>query len=307
MADKAVQVVNIEQGLLDSGLQITDAKQLLEAYGMPLVRVGELLAQYQDIVVTDVNDQANMQRAREMRLELKGYRVDIKKRHDTLKADVLKQAQAIDFVERTARNFIAPAEEYLEKQENFAKHLAAERAQKKLAERKAALLKWTDNIAPYEAGLLALSDEDFEQLEHDLKTAKENADAAAKLAEAERQKELEKARADKAEADAKAAAAAEEARKERQAAEAERAKAAKLQAEKDEAERKAKAEADAKAEAARKAAAAPDKQQLLDAIGCVELPTPSLKTDAGIEMFGKIEAHLAKTLDMYRKQIKEGM
>lgn len=300
MADKAVQVVNIEQGLIDSGLQITDAKQLLEAYGMPLVRVGELLAEYESIKVTDVNDQATMQRAREMRLELKGYRVDIKKRHDALKSDVLKQAQAIDFVERTARQFIAPAEEYLEKQENFAKHLAAERAQKKLAERKAALLKWTDNIAPYEAGLLALSDEDFEQLEHDLKTAKENADAAAKLQEAERQKELEKARAEKAEADAKAAKAEAEAK-------AEREKAAKLQREKDEAAAKEKAEADAKAAAAKKAAAAPDKQQLLDAVGCIELPTPSLKTDEGIELFGKIEAHLAKTLDMYRKQIKEGL
>lgn len=300
MADKAVQVTNIEQGLLDSGLQITDAKQLLEAYGMPLVRVGELLAQYQDIVVTDVNDQASMQRAREMRLELKGYRVDIKKRHDALKADVLKQAQAIDFVERTARNFIQPAEEYLEKQENFAKHLAAERAQKKLAERKAALLKWTDNIAPYEAGLLALSDDDFEQLEHDLKTAKENADAAAKLAEAERQKELEKARAEKAEADAKAAKAEAEAK-------AAREKAAALQKEKDNAaaaERKRQAD---EAAAAKAAAAAPDKEQMLKAIDAVQLPTPSLKTDAAIELHGKIELHLERTLDMYRKQIKEGL
>lgn len=300
MADTAVQVANMEQGLIDSGLQITDAKQLLTAYGMPLVRVGELLSQYQDIVVTDVNDQATMQRAREMRLELKGYRVDIKKRHDVLKADVLKQAQAIDFVERTARNIIEPAEKYLEAQEKFAENLAKERAQKKLAQREAALLKWTDNIAPYKAGLLALSDEDFEQLEHDLKTAKENKDAAAKLAEAERQKELEKARADKAEADKKAADA--EAK-----AEAERKKAAALQKEKDDAAAaKAKEEAD-KLAAAKAAAAAPDKQQLLDAISCVELPTPSLKTDEGIELFGKIEAHLAKTLDMYRKQIKEGL
>jgi hypothetical protein len=300
MSEKAVQVNTMEQGLIDSGLQITDAKQLLEAYGMPLVRVGELLSQYQNIVVTDVNDQATMQRAREMRLELKGYRVDIKKKHDALKADVLKQAQAIDFVERTARNFIAPAEEYLEKQENFAKHLAAERAQKKLAERKAALLKWTDNIAPYEAGLLALSDEDFEQLEYDLQRAKENADAAAKLAEAERQKELEKARAEKAEADARAAKA-------EAAAKAERDKAAALQAEKDAAAAKvAKEEAD-KLAAAKAAAAAPDKEQMLKAIDAVELPTPALKTDAAMELHDKIATHLAKTLDMYRKQIKEGL
>jgi hypothetical protein len=300
MADKAVQVVNIEQGLIESGLQITDAKQLLEAYGMPLVRVGELLAQYESIKVEDVNDQATMQRAREMRLELKGYRVDIKKRHDTLKADVLKQAQAIDFVERTARNFIEPAEKYLEAQEKFAENLAKERALKKLAERKAALLKWTDNIAPYEAGLLALSDDDFEQLEHDVKMAKENADAAAKLAEAERQKELEKARADKAEADAKAAKA-------EAAAKVERDKAAALQKEKDDAAAKAAKEEADKLAAAKAAAAAPDKQQLLDAIGCVELPTPSLKTDAGMQMFDKISTHLERTLEMYRKQIKEGM
>lgn len=300
MAKNNSQVANIEQGLVDSGLQITDAKTLLSAYGMPLVRAGELLTQYESIVVSDINDTATMQKAREMRLELKAIRVDVKKKHDLLKADVLKQANAIDFVERTVRQFIQPAEAHLEAQEKYAENLAKERAQKKLAERKAELLKYTDNIAPYEAGLLALSDEDFDYLVHDLKMAKENAEAAAKLAEEQRQKELATARAEKAEADAKAAKAEAEAK-------AEREKAAKLQAEKDEAERKAKAEADAKAEAARKAAAAPDKQQLLDAVGCIELPTPSLKTDAGIELFGKIEAHLERTLEMYRKQIKEGL
>lgn len=289
MADTAVQVVNIEQGLIDSGLQIKDAKQLLTAYGMPLVRVGELLAQYESIVVSDVNDQATMQRAREMRLELKGYRVDIKKRHDTLKADVLRQAQAIDFVERTARNFIEPAEKYLEAQEKYAENLAKERALKKLAERKAELLKYTDNIAPYEAGLLALSDEDFEYLVMDLQKAKENADAAAKLAEAERQKELEKARAEKAEADARAAKA-------EAAAKEERDKAAALQAEKDAAAAKvAKEEAD-KLAAAKAAAAAPDKEQMLKAIDAVELPTPALKTDAAMELHDKIATHLALSL-----------
>lgn len=300
MADKNNEVANIEQGLVQSGLAITDAQTLLSAYGMPLIRAGELLSQYESIIVDDINDTATMQKAREMRLELKGIRVDVKKKHDTLKADVLKQAQAIDFVERTVRQFIQPAEAHLEAQEKYAENLAKERAQKKLAERKAELLKWTDNIAPYEAGLLALSDEDFEYLVMDLRKAKENADAAIKLKEAERQKELATARAEKAEADKKAAKA-------EAAAKVEREKAAKLQAEKDEAERKAKADADAKAEAARKAAAAPDKEQLLAAVDAIEFATPSLKTDAGMELHGKIALHLERTIDMYRKQIKEGL
>ena len=88
------QVLDIRDGLVKSGLEITDAEQLIKAYGAPFTEVGEILATYKDIVVTDVSQKEEMQKARKMRLALRGQRVQIKKTHDFLKADVLKQSKA---------------------------------------------------------------------------------------------------------------------------------------------------------------------------------------------------------------------
>lgn len=200
------QVLDIRDGLVKSGLEITDAEQLIKAYGAPFTEVGEILATYKDIVVTDVSQKEEMQKARKMRLALRGQRVKIKKTHDFLKADVLKQSKAIDFVNREAAKIIGEAEKYLEDQEKFAENILKKQQEEKLAERRAKLMMYTDDISLYEPTLTSLSDDKFEQLLAQLKQANEDAKAAAEAEEAKRKAEAERA----AKAEAKAA---EEARK----------------------------------------------------------------------------------------------
>ena len=180
------QVLDIRDGLVKSGLEITDAEQLINAYGAPFTEVGEILATYKDIVVTDVSQKEEMQKARKMRLALRGQRVKIKKTHDFLKADVLKQSKAIDFVNREAAKIIGEAEKYLEDQEKFAENLLKKQQEEKLAARRAKLMMYTDDISLYEPTLTSLSDEKFEQLLAQLKQANEDAKAAAEAEEAKR-------------------------------------------------------------------------------------------------------------------------
>lgn len=196
------QVLDIRDGLVKSGLEITDAEQLIKAYGAPFTEVGEILASYKDIVVTDVSQKEEMQKARKMRLALRGQRVKIKKTHDFLKADVLKQSKAIDFVNREAAKIIGEAEKYLEDQEKFAENLLKKQQEEKLAARRAKLMMYTDDISLYEPTLTSLSNEKFQQLLAQLKQANEDAKVAAEAEEAKR-----KAEARAAEEARKAAAA----------------------------------------------------------------------------------------------------
>ena len=254
------QVLDIRDGLVKSGLEITDAEQLIKAYGAPFTEVGEILATYKDIVVTDVSQKEEMQEARKMRLALRGQRVKIKKTHDFLKADVLKQSKAIDFVNREAAKIIGEAEKYLEDQEKFAENLLKKQQEEKLAARRAKLMMYTDDISLYEPTLTSLSDEKFEQLLAQLKQANE---------------------------DAKAAAEAE-------------AEAAKLRAEKEAEERaKAEAEAKA-AKEARKAAAAPDKEKVMAAIDAIQFKVEGLTDLRAMEFAEKIAQHLETVKTNYK-------
>lgn len=283
------QVLDIRDGLVKSGLEITDADQLIKAYGAPFTEVGEILATYKDIVVTDVSQKEEMQKARKMRLALRGQRVKIKKTHDFLKADILKQSKAIDFVNREAAKIIGEAEKYLEDQEKFAENLLKKQQEEKLAERRAKLMMHTDDISLYGPTLTSLSDEKFEQLLAQLKQANEDAKAAAEAEEAKRKAEAERA--------AKAEAEAAEARRKQAEAEAE---AARLRAEK-EAEERAKAEAEAKAaEEARKAAAAPDKEKVMAAIDAIEFKAEGLTDLRAMEFAEKIAQHLETVKTNYK-------
>lgn len=288
------EVANIEQGLVRTGLTVKNAQELLQAYGMPLTRAGELLAEYEQLEVTDESQTELMQKAKDMRLELRDIRLDVKKRHDELKADVLQRANAIDYVERTVRSFIKPAEEYLEQQEKFVQRLKAEKLARLLAERKAELLMYVDDIAPYFAGLGALPEDKYKALLAQLKKAKQDADKAAAL-EAEK---LERERAEAREAKARAEAAEAKAREAE--AEAQRLRNEAAAAAKTEADKKAAEEA-----AAAKAAAAPDKDKLIAAVKALELNVPPLDTEAGLAVYERLAKHLASTTDMYIKQIEK--
>lgn len=287
-------IVDWQGGLVKSGLAITDAQALLQAYGMPLTEVGDILNSYKDIVVTDASQKDDMKKAREVRLQLKAARVSIKKRHDELKADVLVKANAIDFVNREAANLIKEAEEYLEAQEKFAERLAAAKLAELVANRKAELLMYTDDITPYLMGLGTLPEDKYKALLASLQKAKEDADKAAKLEAEQRERERAESEANRAKAEAAEAKAREA---EAEAAKLRQAEADRLAAEQAERERQ-------EAEAA-KAAAAPDKEKLIAGIDGLFVNAPALVTDKAMELLVAINDDLAALQAKHKKIIEE--
>lgn len=287
-------IVDWQGGLVQSGLDVNDAQTLLQAYGMPLTEVGELLNSYKDIEVTSVDQKDEMKKAREVRLKLKAARVDIKKRHDELKADVLVKSNAIDFVNRTAANMIKEAEEYLEAQEKFAERLAAAELATKVANRKAELLMYTDDITPYLMGLGTLPEDKYKALLASLQKAKEDADKAAKLEAEQRERERAESEANRAKAEAAEAKAREA---EAEAERLRKAEADRLAAEQAERERQ-------EAEAA-KAAAAPDKEKLIAGLDGLFVNAPALVTDKAMELLVAINDDLAALQAKHKKIIEE--
>lgn len=162
------------------------AAALVKAFGGPFEEVGEILADYKTIQVTDENDTETMALARSKRLALKKARTTVEGKRKELKADIVKQGRAIDGVARYVREVIEPAEEYLQLQEDFAKVAAEKRAAERHQARYEKLLTVTSNPNLYNFD--ALSDEEFEELHAGLKRAKEAEEAAAKKAEEDRKK-----------------------------------------------------------------------------------------------------------------------
>ena len=322
MSELVIRVNDIEAQIVEkTGLEIKDAKDLLTAYGMPLTEAGELLAEAETLEVTAEDQTDKMARAREIRLQLQKIRIATKAKHDEIKEDVKKRGDAIDFVERTVRGFIEPAEAKLKEAEKFAEYAEQARKDARTKERLAIIAQYTDNVGIYNVEDLA--DDAFALIVDDLKAAHAARAAAEakrvedeKAAELARQAEQEKQRKLRLAAEKKLAAE----RAERKAADE---KAARAQAEADAlkkaeqdriAAEEAKKATDAAAEAKRvadekaaaeKAAAAPDKEKLLAWISEFEMVVPGdLTTDAGKAVAQRIATHLDESTKTYRKLIE---
>lgn len=291
-----VAVYDIKAKLIESGLEIKDAETLLTAYGMPLTEAGELLTTYQAIKVDDVSQTAEMAQARDVRIKLKNIRIGVKKRHDELKADILKQGKAIDFVERTVRQFIEPAEQYLEQQEKFAELKEKAEREELIRTRAEKLLRYTPDISMY--NLAEMTPAQFNKVLADAKDEAELAAEQAAAAERERAAQLETERQARMAAEAEAAEAKAEAQAAQEAADKLRREQEAAAAEKRAAEAKELAEQKRKAQA-------PDKQKLHEALDAIVLSTPQLHTDTGRALAAKISKHLTQNVEMYRKLIEE--
>lgn len=197
MSDK--QNNQLQVILQEQNVPAEQAKALIEAFGGPFEEAGEILANYQTIKVTDVTDTKGMADARQKRLALKAARTTVERNRKALKETINKQGRAIDSVARFVKEVIAPAEEYLELQENFAK-LEAERLHEQKMQTRVEQLR-DRNADPALYNYQGLPDEAFEQLLSDIdlqnkKAAEEAAKAeaerkAAAEAEAKRQAEIE--------------------------------------------------------------------------------------------------------------------
>src|SRR5688500_1953702 len=121
-----IQTNELIQIVESSGLEKTKADFILEKFQGHFKLAAEWEKKSKAIVVTDVNQVAEMKMAREGRLYLKKVRVEVEHARKELKEQSIREGKAIDGISNVLKALIEPIEEYLEKQEKFAEIKAAE-------------------------------------------------------------------------------------------------------------------------------------------------------------------------------------
>jgi hypothetical protein len=179
------EIVNGEltQILNEQGVKLDNQKALVEVFGGPFQEVGEILANYKSIEVTDVAQIKEMAQARELRLKLKNARTTVERKRKELKEESLKTGRAIDSVAKFVKSQIEPAEKYLEQQEKFKELKEAAEKAERLAERTKLISELADTSL-YD--LENMEEQTFQNLLVKLKKERAEKIAAEKKAEAER-------------------------------------------------------------------------------------------------------------------------
>jgi len=103
----------------ESQLPTTKSQSILEQFQGYFEIASEWESKVKAIVVTDENQKAEMELAREGRLFLKAARIDVEKTRVSLKAEALLESKAVDGMSNVLKALIVPLEKYLDKQEHF--------------------------------------------------------------------------------------------------------------------------------------------------------------------------------------------
>jgi hypothetical protein len=103
----------------ESGLQPSKAQYILEKFQDHFKMAAEWEKKARAIVVTSVDQKAEMKMAREGRLFLKERRVQIERARKEMKEESLREGKAIDGISNVLKALIQPIETYLENQEKF--------------------------------------------------------------------------------------------------------------------------------------------------------------------------------------------
>jgi len=329
MESNQSQLVTIVES---SGLEPESANGLKLAFAPLFEQAEHWRQQVATIKVTDVSQVREMKLARESRLALREIRIKADKTRKALKEDSLRRGKAIDGCYNVLEFLITPLEKALLDQEQFAERKEAARKAAIKAEREAAMLPYSPDLAAFNfeemaeatfAALLAQTKAAHEAKIEAARKAEEDRIAREKAEAAERERirqenerlkreadEREKQmRAEREKAERERKAAEEAARKEREAieakAKAEREKAEaearkereareKLEREKREADAREQARIAKEKEDARRAAAAPDREKLAAYAVQVVATVPTVSTDEGKAAVSEITAQAQK-------------
>jgi hypothetical protein len=255
MENQLVKVIN------ESGLDKTKAQVLLENFSNYFEIAADWENKAKTLVVTSIEQRAEMKMAREGRLFLKEKRVAVEKTRKALKENALREGQTIDAIAKILTNLILPIEEDLENKEKFAEIQEANRIAALKEEREKELMPYAEYV-PFGIDL-SIPEEEYQkilsgaklqlQAKIDAEKKAEEERIAREKAEAEERERIKKENERlKAEAEAKEKQMAKErAEAEKQRAELEE----KARKEREQAEAKIKAEQEAARKAAEKAAA----------------------------------------------------
>lgn len=127
----------LKELVVQSDLDNTKAAVLLENFEGYFKMAAEWEVKAKAIVVTRVDQKAEMQMARTGRLFLREKRIAIENTRKKLKEQALREGKAIDGIANVLKALIVPIEEYLDSQEKYAQILADKEAARIMAEMEA--------------------------------------------------------------------------------------------------------------------------------------------------------------------------
>jgi len=104
----------------ESKLDKTKSQVLLDNFSNYFQLAADWESKTKDLVITSVDQKAEMKMAREARLFLRQKRLDVEKTRKQLKESSLRESQTIDAIAKILTNLIIPIEESLEQKEKFA-------------------------------------------------------------------------------------------------------------------------------------------------------------------------------------------
>jgi len=336
---EALACINVQ------GIAISTATQLKAEFRIAFGDAASVLTEAATVQVTDVDQTAEMSKAKALRLRLKAIRCDVENVRKTQKADSLLRGKAIDGAANALKGVIEPAEAWLLEQEQFAERADKLRRGQLHDQRLDALRPFVD-VLIYCQGVAVedLTPEAFDaflegaKMQAQVRAETERSEAEAlRVQEAARvQRELDneterlrlKAENDRLQAEqaTKDAAAAVE---RKAAADKQAAVDAENKRLRDEAEKTKKEEADRlaeverqrlakvaadKAEAARlaeierKAASAPDMEKVLAFVAAVRaVPIPQMTSEAGSKFIYTMDYRLKLFADGIIESAKANM
>lgn len=129
--------------------ELQDKQNIIEQFADFFTQASEWDAKARQIVITSVEQKAEMKMAREARLALKSIRVETEKRRKALKEESLRRGQTIDAIAKIITNTIAPIEDYLTEQEKYVERMEEQKKQE-------AYEKRIEELRPYEPELLGV-------------------------------------------------------------------------------------------------------------------------------------------------------
>jgi hypothetical protein len=307
----------------DNGLEATKVESLVVKFNDSFFRATELVEKSQNITVTSEDQIAEMKEARTRRLELKNLRVEVEKTRKQEKDQSLREGRTIDLMANKIKDLIEPTEAHLEAQEKFAENLAKEHKDRVTAERRGKISAITD-ADPSIYKLEDMTDAEFESLAAELKTLREQREAAAKAALEETKRKAEEAAAEqerirqenvklRAEAEAREAELAKERAEqekklaaERAIADEERKKREAIELAKQQADAKEAEEKSAQEEAQRQALLAPDKEKLLKLADTIDgLPLPNVSDREAAKVLDETKDFIARISKNLRQKAEQ--
>ena len=167
-----------------SGLEKGMVTNLMTDYSKYFSEAKAIVSECKDIQVTSEDQVDLMQKAREARLKLKNIRVEADKTRAKLKAQSMREGNAIQGIYNVIKALIVPVEEHLEKQEKFAEVQEQLRVEKRLTDRTEKLSRYVPDVSLY--SIKDMDDEVFNNLLSGCKLSWDKAKEAEAEAEAKR-------------------------------------------------------------------------------------------------------------------------